>query len=80
MIGGGWVGKIFITPISEPHLVANKKCKLPPMKQKMECILTTEIEFPPPAHLSHDTGLWWASVMAEYALEPQPHTIVDFGR
>ena len=32
--------------------------------------MTTEIELPPPAHLSHDTGLWWASVMAEYALEP----------
>ncbi|MDG2403383.1 MAG: hypothetical protein P8M25_00035 [Paracoccaceae bacterium] len=24
----------------------------------------------PPAHLNADTGHWWASVMAEYSLEP----------
>ena len=40
------------------------------MKQKKEHTLTTEHQHAPPAHLNADTGHWWASVMAEYALEP----------
>ncbi|MDB3912112.1 hypothetical protein N9381_10070 [Paracoccaceae bacterium] len=32
--------------------------------------MTTENQHAPPAHLNADTSHWWASVMAEYSLEP----------
>ena len=44
--------------------------KTAPDEMKKGLFMTTENQHAPPAHLNADTGHWWASVMAEYALEP----------
>ena len=41
-----------------------------PNEMKKGLFMTTENQHAPPAHLNADTGHWWASVMAEYSLEP----------